>query len=117
MFSALRFDLRPSDSATMISDSLKLPAGFAAVTVVENFSGARHIAALLWNGAVFVKLARLKDGKGIYRLMDTNGDGKADKITGFGDYTGTGIAIRDNYLYASSDTCAIFVISEIKISM
>lgn len=98
------FDLRPSDSATMMSDSLKLPVGFTATTVVENFSGARHIAVAP-NGAVFVKLQRLKDGKGIYRLMDTNGDGKADKITGFGDYTGTGIAIRDNYLYASSDTC------------
>lgn len=98
------FDLRPSDSATMMSDSLKLPAGFAATTVVENFSGARHIAVAP-NGAVFVKLQRLKDGKGIYRLMDTNGDGKADKITGFGDYAGTGIAIRDGYLYASSDTC------------
>src|SRR6202000_2195436 len=32
-------------------------------------------------------------------------DGKADKTTGFGDYTGTGMAIRDGYLYASSDTC------------
>ena len=37
--------------------------------------------------------------------MDTNGDGKADTAFGFGDYTGTGIAIRDGYLYASSDTC------------
>jgi len=102
--STVAFDPHPSDSATMLSDSLKLPAGFTATTVVENFAGARHIAVAP-NGAVFVKLARLKDGKGIYRLMDSNGDGKPDKITGFGDYTGTGIAIRDGYLYASSDTC------------
>ena len=81
---------------------LKLPAGFSAVTVVENFGKTRHIAVAP-NGAIFVKLARLKDGKGIYRLLDTNGDGKADKISGFGNYAGTGMAIRKGYLYASSD--------------
>ncbi len=89
---------KQSDAASQ----LKLPAGFSAVTVVENFGKTRHIAVAP-NGAIFVKLNRLKDGKGIYRLMDTNGDGKADKISGFGDYTGTGMAIRGGYLYASSD--------------
>src|SRR5580692_10695113 len=73
---------------------LKLPAGFTAVTVVENFGNTRHLAVAP-DGSIFVKLVRLKDGKGIYRLQDTNGDGKADKITGFGDYTGTGMAIRN----------------------
>jgi glucose/arabinose dehydrogenase len=94
----------PSDSASVMSDSLKLPAGFAAVTVVSNLGRTRHIAVAP-NGAIFVKLSKLQNGKGIYRLMDSNGDGKADQVTGFGNYTGTGIAIRDGYLYASSDTC------------
>jgi glucose/arabinose dehydrogenase len=98
------FDLKPTDAVSVMSDSLKLPAGFNATTLVSGFSGARHIAVAP-NGAVFVKLGGLRDGKGIYRLMDTNGDGKADTKTGFGDYTGTGIAVRDGYLYASSDTC------------
>lgn len=89
---------KKSDAGTQ----LKLPAGFSAVTVVENFGKTRHIAVAP-NGAIFVKLNRLKDGKGIYRLLDTDGDGKADKISGFGGYTGTGMAIRDGYLYASSD--------------
>jgi glucose/arabinose dehydrogenase len=82
--------------------SLKLPAGFTAVTVVENFGKTRHIAVAP-NGAIYVKLNRLKDGKGIYRLQDTNGDGKADKVSGFGNFTGTGITVRKGYLYASSD--------------
>src|SRR5277367_6024375 len=86
----------------MADAQLKLPAGFTAVTVVENFGGTRHVAVAP-NGVIFVKLAKLKDGKGIYRLQDTNGDGKADKIMGFGNYAGTGMAIRDGYLYASSD--------------
>lgn len=89
---------KPVDAAKQ----LKLPAGFKAVTVVEGFGRTRHLA-IAPNGAIFVKLNRLKDGKGIYRLEDTNGDGKAEKITGFGDFTGTGMAIRDGYLYASSD--------------
>ncbi len=81
---------------------IKLPAGFKTVTLVEGFGKTRHIAVAP-NGVVFVKLNKLKDGKGIYRLEDTNGDGKADKIDGFGTFTGTGIAIRNGYLYASSD--------------
>jgi glucose/arabinose dehydrogenase len=83
---------------------LKLPAGFSAVVVADSMGRARHLAVAP-NGAIFVKLERLKNGKGIYRLQDTDGDGKADKITGFGNYSGTGMAIRNGYLYASSDTC------------
>jgi glucose/arabinose dehydrogenase len=89
---------KASDAATQ----LKLPAGFSATTVVETFGRTRHIAVAP-NGVLFVKLAKLKDGKGIYRLQDTNGDGKADKITGFGSFPGTGMAISNGYLYASSD--------------
>jgi glucose/arabinose dehydrogenase len=88
--------------ATPAETQLKLPVGFTAVTVVENFGRTRHLAVAP-NGAIFVKLAKLKDGKGIYRLQDTDGDGKADKISGFGTFAGTGMAIRDGYLYASSD--------------
>jgi glucose/arabinose dehydrogenase len=87
-----------SDAASQ----LKLPSGFSAVTLVDSFGKTRHIAVAP-NGAVFVKLAKLKNGKGIYRLQDTNGDGKADKVTGFGSFPGTGMAISNGYLYASSD--------------
>jgi glucose/arabinose dehydrogenase len=55
------------------------------------------------NGVLFVKLDKLVDGKGILRLKDNNGDGKADEIKSFGNYRGTGITIKDNYLYASSN--------------
>jgi glucose/arabinose dehydrogenase len=82
--------------------SIKLPSGFSASTVVEGLGKARHIVVAP-NGVIFVKLARLKDGKGIYRLQDTNGDGKPDQVTGFGKFGGTGIAIKKGYLYASSD--------------
>jgi glucose/arabinose dehydrogenase len=93
-----------SNPVSYVDSTIKLPDAFTASKLAEGYSGARHIAVAP-NGAVFVKLASLHNGKGIYRLMDTNGDGRADTAFGFGDYTGTGIAIRDGYLYASSDTC------------
>ena len=51
-----------------------------------------------------MKLSSLKNGKGIFYLHDSNGDGKADVEKGFGDFAGTGIGIKDGYLYASTDT-------------
>lgn len=82
---------------------ITLPAGFNYSVVADNLGRARHIA-INTNGDVYVKLERLKDGKGIYRLRDLNGDGQAEDIQGFANYTGTGMAIKNGYLYASSNS-------------
>lgn len=82
---------------------LKLPQGFGALKVADNIGGARHIAVTP-QGDIYVKLSDLKNGKGIVYLHDANGDGKADEKTGFGNYGGTGMAVKDGYLYASSNT-------------
>ncbi len=63
---------------------------------------ARHLA-VNGNGDVYVKLDKLINGSGIMRLRDNNGDGQAEDTKGFGDFKGTGIAIKNGYLYASSD--------------
>src|SRR3954471_20552758 len=81
---------------------ITLPQGFKSVVVTSGLGKARHLTVAA-NGDIFVKLEKLKDGKGILKLHDANGDGKADEITGFGNYTGTGIAIKNGYLYASND--------------
>ena len=81
---------------------LKLPAGFSAQVFADDIGRARHLTVTP-EGFVYVKLARLEDGKGIVLLQDLNKDGKAEKHTAFGDYTGTGIAVTKDYLYASSD--------------
>jgi glucose/arabinose dehydrogenase len=80
-----------------------LPVGFEASTVAKSLGRARHLVVNT-NGDVYIKLERLKNGKGIIRLRDKNGDGKIDDTTGFGNYGGTGIAIKNGYLYASSNT-------------
>lgn len=81
---------------------ITLPKGFKSVVVTTGLGKARHLVVAA-NGDIFVKLEKLKDGKGIMKLHDANGDGKADNITGFGNYVGTGITIKNGYLYASSN--------------
>ncbi len=81
---------------------LKLPAGFGAIKVADGIGRARHIV-VTQQGDIYVKLMRAVDGKGVLKLHDNNGDGKSDATTGFGNYGGTGIAIKNGYLYASSD--------------
>lgn len=82
---------------------IKMPAGFSATILAEDLETPRHIA-ISKGGDIYVKINKLKDGKAIYRLRDTNGDGIIDEKIGFGDYKGSGIFIRQGYLYASSYT-------------
>ncbi|WP_440998487.1 PQQ-dependent sugar dehydrogenase [Fodinibius sp. SL11] len=81
---------------------LQLPEGFQAVVVAEDVGPARHLT-IRDNGDIYLALSEKQDGAGTAALRDTNGDGVADEIKYFGEHTGTGIAIRDGYLYRSSD--------------
>jgi glucose/arabinose dehydrogenase len=81
---------------------LVLPKGFGALIVAENLGKARHLTVTP-KGDIYVKLSKALNEKTIYHLKDNNGDGKVDEQIGFGDYIGTGIFLKNNYLYASSD--------------
>ena len=93
-------------SAAILPDAdnagLKLPAGFSALKVAENVGRARHLVVNN-QGDVYVKLSGKVGDKGIKVLRDLNNDGRTEEVTGFGNYGGTGIAIHNGYLYASSD--------------
>jgi glucose/arabinose dehydrogenase len=106
LFMACNKDDFGGNPSTLTPDSdngtLTLPSGFGAITVSAQTGKARHIAVNS-KGDVFIKLSQLKNGDGILVLKDSNGDGRADSETGFGNYTGTGIAIKGNFLYATSD--------------
>jgi len=80
---------------------LKLPEGFGALKVADLGGQARHLVVTP-EGLIYVKLNRLKDGKGVLILKE-NATGKADVVGGFGNYIGTGICIKDGYLYSSSN--------------
>ncbi len=85
------------------SGELILPKGFKANVAIDEVGSNRHIAVNT-NGDIYVKLDRLKGGKGIVVLRDADKDGKYETLKSFGDYAGTGIAIKNGYLYASSNT-------------
>jgi len=79
---------------------LTLPAGFNAAEIADNLGDARHLVVTPQKD-IYVHLAGPRNGKGIIVLHD--GGGKATEKTGFADYGGTGIYIKNGYLYASSD--------------
>ncbi|MFD2161263.1 PQQ-dependent sugar dehydrogenase [Paradesertivirga mongoliensis] len=81
---------------------LTMPAGFKAEIIAENTGRPRHITVTK-KGDIYVKLFRKVDDKGILMLQDKDGDGKYESRTSFGNYIGTGIYLKDSYLYASSD--------------
>lgn len=84
---------------------LKLPAGFSATIVADTLGPLRHLVVTS-KGDVYVKLNSTKrsGGKGIFFLSDVNHDGALDKKLAFADYPGTGIKIKDHYLYSSSNS-------------
>ncbi len=97
-FFTIIFNVKAQDNV-----GLSLPAGFKASLYANNIGTARHIA-ISKSGVVFAKLNNPnKDGNAIIRLEDTNQDGVADKISGWAKYGGTGIYLKGNSLYASSN--------------
>src|SRR5262245_26651018 len=82
--------------------AISLPAGFRAVVVADNLGKLRFIAVAP-TGDVYVKV---RDG-GMIALRDADGDGRAETKQTFGSGGGSGIAVRDGWLYHSSDS-AVF---------
>lgn len=112
LFAMIVFAASANDSTKLVSTKtviadpdnagLKMPAGFGALKAADNLGRARHIVATA-QGGVYVKLERLVGGKGIVYLTDADGDGKMEIKNSFANYIGTGIAIKNGYLYASSN--------------
>ena len=67
---------------------LALPDGFEAVVLHEGVGRARHLA-VTDDAIVYVKL-RTPKPKGLVALRDTSGDGRADEVEVFGEYSDTG---------------------------
>jgi glucose/arabinose dehydrogenase len=81
-----------------------LPQGFRALVVADNLMAGRggdnlRFLAIAPNGDLYAKTIR----GGILALHDTHGDGRFDQRVEFGGGGGTGIAIRDGWLYTSSN--------------
>lgn len=86
---------------TIENAGLKLPAGFRAIIVADKIGKARHLVITPQHD-IYVRLARPVNGKGTLLIHEENGKGEVK--FGFGNYGGTGIYLRDGYLYTSSNS-------------
>jgi len=94
---------KTSENKTPVKADLKLPAGFSGAIIADSLGPVRHLAVNS-QGNIYVKLNALKDGKGIVFLTDTNHDGVMEQKSAFAGYPGTGIRIKNGYLYSSSNS-------------
>lgn len=90
-------------SQTQFPDTtgLKLSEGFSAIIVADKLGKTRHLIVTPQND-IYVRLARPVNGNGTLLLHEANG--KATMKFGFGNYGGTGVYLRDGYLYTSSNS-------------
>jgi glucose/arabinose dehydrogenase len=79
---------------------LTLPPGFHALVVADNLGRIRFISVGT-NGDIYIK----KQSSGLIALRDSKGNGRADVIKSFGTETGrgTGVSVRGQWLYFSTD--------------
>ena len=96
LLSGVAFGALPVPDAD--NGGLVLPPGFRALVVADNLKPLRNMTVAP-NGDIYVKTREA----GIYGLRDTDGDGRADVIKEFGSGGGTGIALRGDWLYSSTD--------------
>jgi glucose/arabinose dehydrogenase len=86
---------------------ITLPEGLCAQVVADDLGAARHLTVAP-NGDIYVAIRNQQDAPGgIVALRDTSGDGRADVRERFGANGGTGVALRNGYLYFASDTAIV----------
>ncbi len=85
---------------TLANAGLKVPDGFVAKILADSLGKARHLV-VTQKGDIYVRLANPIDGMGTLFLSESNG--AMVVMSGFGDFGGTGISLKDGYLYTSSN--------------
>jgi glucose/arabinose dehydrogenase len=85
---------------------ITLPEGFCAMVAADNLGAVRHLTVAP-NGDVFAALKGGSRGVGVVAMRDTDGDGRMDVTERFGLEGGTGIALRNGYLYFATTTSVV----------
>ena len=80
---------------------LIVPNGFGATIVADNLGKARHLIVTPQHD-IYVRLAKKVNGHGTLLLHEEND--KASVVYGFGNFGGTGVYLRDGYLYTASNS-------------
>lgn len=82
---------------------LKAPEGFSVAEIGKDLGAVRHLTVAR-NGDIYANRSVLKDGKGIIMLRDNDQDGTLDEQKVFADVPGTGILVKNKYLYSSTNS-------------
>ncbi len=90
-----------AQTAATANAGLKIPEGFSATVIADNLGKTRHLVVTPQND-IYVRLARPVKGKGTLLLHEANG--KAEVVSGFGNFGGTGVYLRDGWLYTASNS-------------
>lgn len=105
LLAALAFTLAASPARAALptpdpdDGGIKLPPGFRALVVADNLGPARFLTVAA-NGDVYLKTSQA----GVWALRDKDGDGRAEIKESFGSGGGTGIALREGWLYHSTNS-------------
>lgn len=104
----------PAQSANCAPNNagLKLAAGFCAVLFADSLTTPRQLDVAP-NGDVIVALRGRAGGQsdripgGVVVLRDTDGDGRADRRTKFGEFSATTVQLVGNRLYTETGTAIL----------
>lgn len=103
-FPQCKSETKNTVKTTVNKTILKAPEGFSVEEIGKELGAVRHLT-LANNGDIYANRAVVKEGgKAIILLQDTNQDGAIDEQKEFADVPGTGILVKDSYLYASSNS-------------
>jgi glucose/arabinose dehydrogenase len=102
-FNDLKNDTPPNHKTAADNAGLTLPAGFSASMLIDNIPGGVREMAVTPQGDLYAKIYKVKSpAKGVV-VLHVEGD-KATVKTSFGvGFSGSGMYIKNGYLYASSD--------------
>ena len=102
-FLQCKMETKSSSKTTNNETFLKAPERFSVVEVGKDLGAVRHLTVSK-NGDIYANRSVLKDGKAIVLLRDVDKDGTIDEQRQFGEVPGTGILVKGNYLYTSSNS-------------
>jgi len=107
VFNALKID-PPKHKNAADNAGLTLPAGFKASLIISSVPGGVREMAPTPNGDLYLKVMNTANRAGVILrkgiiLLHVDGD-KATIKTSFGKFMGSGVYLKNGYLYASNDT-------------
>jgi glucose/arabinose dehydrogenase len=102
---------KPSAPPCAFDSGLKLPTGFCATLFAESLPGPRHMAVAP-SGDLVVALngsrtATSRVPGGVAILRDANGDGKADGVARFGEFSSSEVAVVGEDLFVENGSAIL----------